>query len=135
MDINYAAILVASIASFFVGFIWYTPGVFGNMWMEMSGITKGDVKSRQKGMAGKMAAAFVAQLVMAYVLWFFMSGMNMTEPMQGMRIAACMWLGGVATTMLGIVIWENKPCKLYLLNAVHWLVAMVVMGAVLGYMS
>ena len=136
MEVDFVALLVGAVASFVVGFIWYSPGVFGSMWMQMSGISKSDMEeAKKKGMMGNMFAGFLAQLVMGYVLWMFMSSTGMTEPAGGVETAAWLWLGFVATILLGTVLWERKPFKLYALNAAHWLVAMCVMGAVLGAMS
>ena len=44
MEFNLLAILVAALSSFVVGFIWYNPKVFGNIWMRESGMTAGKMK-------------------------------------------------------------------------------------------
>ena len=41
------------------------------------------------------------------------------------------WVGFVAPTMLGVVLWEQKPIKLYLINALYWLVAFVAIAITL----
>jgi Protein of unknown function (DUF1761) len=38
MEINWLALLAASLSSLVVGFIWYNPKVFGNIWMKEAGI-------------------------------------------------------------------------------------------------
>jgi hypothetical protein len=43
-QVNYLAVLVATIASFVLGFIWYNPKVFGKSRMKGAGLTKKDVK-------------------------------------------------------------------------------------------
>lgn len=40
MNINFLALLAAAASSMVVGFIWYNPKVFGNIWMRESGPRK-----------------------------------------------------------------------------------------------
>src|SRR3989344_1849673 len=40
LDVNYVAVLVASIVSMIVGFIWYSKRVFGGKWMKNVGLVK-----------------------------------------------------------------------------------------------
>ena len=136
MHVNLLAVVVAAVAAMAVGMVWYSPGVFGKMWMGLIGMSEKDLEAaKKKGMAPTMVAALISQLVLACVLARFMSGMDMYSVSGGVQTAAWAWFGFVATIMLGMVLWEKRPLKLYFLNAAHWLVAMVVMGAVLGHMG
>ena len=38
-EINYWAVILATLSSMLVGSVWYTPKVFGNYWMKQSGVT------------------------------------------------------------------------------------------------
>ncbi|MCU1558023.1 MAG: hypothetical protein JWN09_2018, partial [Microbacteriaceae bacterium] len=38
-DINYWAVILATLSTMIVGAIWYTPKVFGTYWMKASGVT------------------------------------------------------------------------------------------------
>ncbi len=44
MPFNFYAVLIASLSSFFVGFIWYNPKVFGTIWMKETGMTEEKAK-------------------------------------------------------------------------------------------
>ena len=37
-DLNWLAVIVATVAYFALGGIWYAPAVFGNLWMRSGGI-------------------------------------------------------------------------------------------------
>ena len=41
-EINYIAVVLATLSSMLVGSIWYTPKVFGTYWMRQSGIDPND---------------------------------------------------------------------------------------------
>jgi hypothetical protein len=38
-NINYLAVVAATLSTMIVGSIWYTPKVFGNYWMKKAGVT------------------------------------------------------------------------------------------------
>jgi hypothetical protein len=112
MELNYLGIVVAAVAGFLTGMAWFSPYVFGKQWAALAHI-KMDPNFPGSKMAKIMAAAFVSQLILAYVLsvcLYFLGGYDIVS---GLSVAFWMWLGFVATIQLGIVLWEQKPFKLY----------------------
>ena len=87
---------------------------------------------KKSNMPLKMIVGYISTLVMACVLSLFIQYTGASTPLQGAMTALWAWLGFVATVTLGSVLWEGKPVKLYLLNAAHYLVALLVMGAILA---
>lgn len=132
ITINYAAVLVAAIVSFIVGFLWHGP-VFGKQWMKLSGITEKEMKEAQKqSMAPRILGAFVQQLVMSFVLAHFVYAWNVTDLSGALQLAFWIWLGFIATVLLNGVLWEKRTVNLYLFNIVYHFVALAVMTAVLA---
>ena len=133
MTVNYIAIIVASIVVMIIGFLWYSPLLFGNVWMKLSNISKKDIdKNKKKGMGKYMLAAFVALLLTAGVMEFMLELIGYTDFFSGVVFGFLVWLGFVATVMLNNVLWEGKSVPLYLLNILYELVVFVVMGGILG---
>ena len=64
-SLNYLAIMAATIVSFVFGGIWYN--VFSRQWMEALAMTP-DKMPRDRGAIGLYVLAFVAQLIMAWML-------------------------------------------------------------------
>jgi|SRR3989344_4496687 len=129
--INYLAVLVAAIAAHVLGFLWYGP-LFGKKWMQLMKLTDKDKeKAKQKGMATAMVGSFLSTLVMAGVLAFLvdLAGASVAN---GLMLGFLTWLGFLATSQMGMVFWENKPWALYMLQTGHYLVSLLVMGAILG---
>ncbi len=62
--VNWIAILVAGVASFAFGAVYYMA--LSKPWMAAVGTTRDEIKARQNAMV--FIVAFVAQLVMAYTL-------------------------------------------------------------------
>ncbi len=125
---NYIAVLVAAIVAYAIGALWYSPVLFGKIWMQLSKVKM--KKNQNKGLMYFLG--FLTTLITAYVLAMFLGMLNVVDITGGLTIAFWVWLGFLATTMLGGVLWENKPVKLYILNAAHSLVSLLVMGAILG---
>jgi len=79
-----------------------------------------------------MATAFIANLIMAYVLAALINVTSASTLMDGAILGFWVWLGFVATVGVGGVLWEKKPWGLFWLNNIGWLVAIAIMGAVLA---
>ncbi|HLD97300.1 MAG TPA: DUF1761 domain-containing protein [Candidatus Nanoarchaeia archaeon] len=133
-SVNFLAVVVASIASMAIGFVWYSPFAFGKTWMKLMGKSAKDMEAGKKksNMPLMMGVNFISTLVMAFVLALFMQFTGASTPVEGAWTAAWAWLGFVATVTLSSVLWEGKPVKLYILNAAHYLVGMLVMGAIIA---
>ena len=127
--VNYLAILIAALAGFVIGFIWYMPQVFGNLWMKLAKVSQKDVKKGQEKMKQKMLINLVSLLVMA---WVFTRLMGNGTFFDGALRGFYLWLGFVATTSVHSVLWREEPWGLWLLNNGHNLVSIVVMGGILS---
>lgn len=66
MNINFLALLLASLSTLVVGFIWYNPKVFGNIWMKEAGMTE----EKMKG--SNMIAIFVLSILYALFISFIL---------------------------------------------------------------
>jgi hypothetical protein len=136
-EVNYLAVLVAAIVQFVVGMAWYSPMLFGKVWMKEMGFTEKDMKAaKSKGMMKEMVIALVMGLVMAYVLshvtWMAGEVLGSADWMRGLTTGFWMWLGFVGTVFVHGALWEQKSWRLVAINASHWLVALLAMGAVIG---
>ncbi len=132
VTVNYLAVLAAAVASMVVGFLWYGP-LFGKMWMQLMNFDKKKIdEAKKKGMGKTYVLAYLAALVTSYVLALFVDYAKAKTIMDGAVLGFWVWIGFFATTQLGMVLWENKPMKLYLLNTLHYLVTLAVMGAILA---
>ncbi|MBI3331672.1 DUF1761 domain-containing protein [Candidatus Peregrinibacteria bacterium] len=138
IPLNYTAIVIAAVLNMVVGFLWFGP-LFGKHWIKMMGFTSADMeKAKKKGMAPTYVMAFVASLIMAFVLAhsliFASDYLGVTGPMAGAQAGFWNWLGFIAPVTAGSVFWEEKSWKLWALTNGHYLVSLVLMGVVLAVM-
>ncbi len=121
-----------------IGFLWYGP-LFGKPWSEMMGLgifSPEAQKEMQKKMMPGYIASFIGALAMAFVLAhaiIFASAYLKTSGVSaGLTGAFWNWLGFIAPVTIGVIFWESKPLKLWLINASYWLVSLLVMGVILS---
>ncbi len=124
-------ILAAGIASVLIGWIWYHPNVFGSTWMRLSNITPEMAERGKKRMLATTFVGLLASMLAAYVLSYFVIAWGAYDLLGAAEVGFCCWAGFVAPAMLGMVLWEQKPVRLYLINSLYWLVALVIMALIL----
>jgi uncharacterized membrane protein SpoIIM required for sporulation len=134
--VNFWAVLLAAAASMALGYLWYSPMLFGKQWMQLSGTKEKEVKKEKKqGGTRDMVLETVKSLVMAYVLAAFISRLGITTTLGGTAIGFLAWLGFIGTNSLGSVIWERKPKELWMLNNAYSCIAMMLMGFLIGWIA
>jgi len=132
MSVNYLAVLVATLAVFIIGWLWYSPMLFGNLWLRLSKVSQKDItKAKNKGMTHLIISGFIATLVTALVFEYLLDMFGITDMYTGILLSLLLWIGFLVTSMLNSVLWEGKPFSVYVINIFHQLVCMIVMGAIL----
>ncbi len=116
--------------AFVVGAVWNSPLLFGNARMRLLGINL-EVVADAKVPAGKMLAEFVRCLVVAYVLARFVVRLGVANWMGAVQLGVWVWIGFQAALLVGAVIWENMPWKLYAIHAGDALVKIILMAVLL----
>ena len=131
VSINYWAVLAAAVASHILGFLWYGP-LFGKQWMKLMGFSEKQMKGKsQKGMGKTYTIMTVSALVTSYILAHFVDYVQALTVMEAITLGFWVWLGFLATTQIGSVLWEQKPAKLYFINTAYSLVNLCVMSVIL----
>jgi hypothetical protein len=128
ISINWWATLAAVASNFVIGGVWYSPALFVNSWLEMSGVAKSDFNS---GLPKALVGDLFSSVAMALVLDLVLRSTGTADLGHGLFVAFLMWLGFVAATLLGSVTYEHRPIKYFAINAGYRLVAMMSMGAIL----
>lgn len=139
ITINWMAVLIAVVANFILGFLWYTP-LFGNAWAKEMGFDP-SVKPSGGEMAKGMIIMIIGNFFFAYVFahnmaaWSFVPGMN-EMPKIGtiMNSAIFTWFGFYLPVDIGTVTWEKKSWKLFGINTGYHLAMLVVTAAILTFM-
>lgn len=136
MKFNFLAIGVTVIATFFLGFLWYTP-LFGKIWGREMGYPadmKPDPKVLIKGMLFMVIGNFLMAFVFAHNIkaWEFVPGIEKI-PVWGniMFAAGFTWLGFYVPGELGATVWEKKSWTLFFINTSYHLLSLVLAASIL----
>ncbi|MGE0255575.1 MAG: DUF1761 domain-containing protein [Alphaproteobacteria bacterium] len=126
--VNYFAVLVAAIAGFAFGAVWYST--LSRQWLAAIGKTKAQLP----GGAMPFVVAIVAQAVMATVLAGALGhlGPGNVTPLNGLISGAILWFGLVLTTMAVNHSFQGASRLLTLVDGLHWLGVLLVQGLVIG---
>jgi hypothetical protein len=73
-NINFIAVLVAAVASFLIGWLWYSPVLFANAWMKALGKTREDLmKGGRQRMISAMLTSFIQAIIVATAIAHFIN--------------------------------------------------------------
>lgn len=110
MEVNIWGVVVATIAMFIVGALWYMV-VFQKQWGEMFDFDKLS-KAKQKEMQAQMGPYYALQMVVtavtAFVLALFLALLPEESPY---LLAFWVWLGFVVPTQVSAVIFGGVDAK------------------------
>lgn len=128
--VNYMAVFFSGVLMMVLGYLWYGP-VFGKPWMKLMGITKTSMKGKGGEMAKNYIVMFISALVLSYVFAYILAVFQAVTVAEALMGAFWTWLGFIATTMLGGVLWTKKPLTLYAIDAGYYLAGLAIIGIVL----
>ena len=132
--LNHFAILLAGVASFLFGGLWY--GVLSKQWMAAANIRQEDIKQAQGGATIiPYAITLAALLVMSWVLAGIIGhlGAGQVTLRHGVISGAFVWLGFVATTLAVNHTFQMQKRALTLIDGAHWLGVLIIQGAIIGW--
>jgi len=135
MCVNLWAVLGAAVATMVIGFLWYSPFLFGKPWMIAMGYDpedKAKTKEMQKSAGPLYGISMLASLLSAFVLGKIIYNLAIATAPYGMKVGFAVWLAFVATVQLTDTLFGKRPLKLFLINTGYQLVCYLTMGAILG---
>ena len=129
--ISYLAVLLAAVAGFAVGSVYY--GLLAKPWMKAARIDPQEAVMSP----ALFATSFIAELVMAWVLAGVIGhlGSGQVTVGNGLIAGAFVWLGFMATTVTINQRYQGFGWDLTLIDTGHWLLVALAMGAVIGWMG
>lgn len=125
---NWLAIIVAAVAAFVLGGAWYAKGVFGGVWMQDVGLTEEDASNAN--MPKIFGGSFVLQLIAAMTLATIL-GPESTW-LTGVHVGLLVGIGFLATAYGVTYLFEQRPLRLFMINAGYNVVLLAIMGAIIG---
>jgi hypothetical protein len=127
-ELNYLAIIVATIVYFMLGAVWYSPLMFGKSWASMQNI-KMDDKSRLPIM---LSITFVLNIIVSVAMMLLVKITFINELLGGLKLGLLAGVGFSATTIGITFLYESRPFKIYLIDAGYHIAGIVIVGGILS---
>jgi len=127
-DVNWIAVVVAALAGFMVGGIWYGP-VMGKKWMGAVGLTEEQIKGGSMGKiyGGAFAFSLVASWTLARTFATYAVDLDFgVKVLTGFGIALGFIVPAIGTNYL----FSQKNKTLFFIDAGYWLLFYTAMGVV-----
>jgi len=129
MKTNYAAVIVAAIAYWLLGAVWYGM-LFSKPWMALENMSMEQAKSMNPVLP--YVITFVLNLLIAYSLAQICIWRNANTLGRGASVGVLLWIGFVGPITFTTYMYEMRPRTLYAINEFYPLAGMVLMGAIIG---
>jgi hypothetical protein len=128
LDINWLAVLLAALAGFIVGGLWYSV-LFAKVWQREAGVTDEQLKH---GTVRVFVGSFLLAVVMAVVLAAFIGDGGAGFGALAGLVTGAAWVAAA----LGVnYLFERRSLTLFAINASYNIVTFTAMGLILGAMQ
>lgn len=129
MKTNWPAVIVAAIAYWVLGAVWYGV-LFGKPWMAFEHITEEQAKSMNPILP--YIISFLLNVLIAYALAQICIWRNANTPSRGASVGVLLWIGFIGPITFTTYMYEMRPKELFAINQFYPLAGLVLMGAIVG---
>src|SRR5512138_2689811 len=107
--INWLAVLVATVAYFMLGALWYSKALFGSTWAKLVNldVNNPDLK---KGMGGMMVSTFILMLIVSFGLEILIVKIGFAQEfMYGIKLGLLTGLAFATAAVSINYVYERRP--------------------------
>src|SRR5438552_883479 len=124
--INYLAVLVAGLATFMLGGVWYS-GLFGKLWIKLHGYSEEKVNAMKARIKPPVffGGMIVCDLIIAFVMAILVVALNLTTVQGGALLGFLIWLGPAAAIQMTSHIASDRHIGLYLIDASYQFIYLI----------
>jgi hypothetical protein len=127
-QVNWLAIIVATIAGFVLGGLWFSPVMFSNRWMSALGKSK-----EQLGKPGPaLVLSFIVTLVTATALAVLLRIMPLTTTPGALRLGLTIGVVFYALATASDYAYTGWPRTIYWIQASYHVVMIAVMAVIIA---
>jgi hypothetical protein len=133
VQVNWLAVILATLSTMVVGSIWYSKNVLGNTWIKLAKLDPKKMKqSGIKPILVTVVVSFLTAYILAHVSFLSNQFFKDSFLQDSLTTAFWMWLGFTAARIITHDSFEGRPKKLTLLTISHELITFMVMGLIIG---
>lgn len=128
--INWLALLVAAIAYFALGALWYSKVLFAKRWMQDAKIDPNDPKAKE-GMGMMFGGSLAMMLISSFAIAVLANRLGLSGWMSGIKLGAllgaCFGAAGIAINYF----YEKRPMSLFMINAGYQVLGCIIAGIII----
>jgi hypothetical protein len=128
--INWLAVLVAGLAYFFLGAIWYSL-LFGKKWQAYNAAAM-NAPDAKKGAFGIMLFSFILMLICSFGLALIVTRFGFLGWLAGVKLGLVTGICFSATAIHISYIYEKRPLGLHLINGLYNVLGNVIAAVILA---
>lgn len=128
--IHWLAILVAAVAYFALGALWYSKILFANKWLAITKIDASDPNATN-GMAGIMITSFIIIVVASIGLGILAAYLPLSGFVHGLKLGALTGVCFGITAISNSYLYEKRPLLLHLINGGYTLVGNIIAAIII----
>ncbi len=125
-ELNWLAVIVAALAYWILGAIWFSPPLFRKQWQEATG--KDMSMPEPKQIVGNLLLWFIAALGMAMIA----NRIGADDALDGTVLGFVASFGFIGTNRINEGLYMGTDKKLMMVNAPYTLLGFVIMGIILS---
>lgn len=129
-DLNFLAIILAAVAKMFIGGMWFSKILFGQLWLEETGLKMEELGDPKKPMIMSMVSGLLFTFTVAVVFSFVSMDL-----ISSLALAVILAIGISAAQALPSFAFEGRSLKLYLIYATQYVAEFVTVVLVLKLMG
>lgn len=132
-DINYIALVIATVLSFVLGSLWYSPILFGKKWQQELGFT--DEYIREANMIKIFGSSFILIFLMNFGLAFIFTFVNREEfgLLDGALYGAFVGLFFIGTSYGVNMLYQRRSLTLWAIDSFYQISYLSISGSILAY--
>lgn len=134
-DINIWAVVAGGISAVVVGFVWYAPPLWRNVWAREAGIDPAAADVTKIHMAQRAFIAFVLAFVLSWVMAHFSVIWGVLTLGSALELGFWIWLGFMVPLLAGPALWERRSMTYVAIHAGYWLITTVAIAAIVSLWS
>ena len=125
-DLNWLAVIVAAVAYWVLGAIWYNDAVFGKQWKAATGKDMGQPNATQ--IVGNLVLWFIAALALGLIA----KSIGADNVGDGIVLGLVVSFGFIGTNRITQQLYEGGKVPLMKVNAPYTLLGFTIMGIILS---
>ncbi len=129
-QLNWLHILVAALAYFILGAVWYNKAVFGKTWIKTTGVDVNNPDAK-KGMISTMILTVLLEFVVCIGLAILINRLNLSVLISGIKLGL---FTGVIFSGIGICVsylYQMKPKVLSVIDGGYHTVGQIIAAVIL----